>query len=161
MHDRVIGPYFFKNGEGEAITVNGERYRYMIDTFLRPAVNAIDNHHSLCFQQDGATCHTARQTMDNLRQIFGNQIISCGGDINWPSRSPDLTALDFFLWRYLKERVSINKPWTVDALKQNITDEIRGISQATLCVVMDNVLLRAQSCIAAQSQYLSDVVLHM
>lgn len=32
--DRIIGPFFFEDQNGKAITVNGERYRTMIDTFL-------------------------------------------------------------------------------------------------------------------------------
>lgn len=47
MYDREIGPYFFENGEGETATVNGEKYCYIIDAFLRPALNDIDNHDSL------------------------------------------------------------------------------------------------------------------
>lgn len=43
VNDWVIGSYFFENGEGDAVTVNGERYRYMIDTFLRPVLNDTDN----------------------------------------------------------------------------------------------------------------------
>lgn len=32
----VIGPYFFENEAGSAITVNDERYRDTITTFLLP-----------------------------------------------------------------------------------------------------------------------------
>ena len=34
MCDRIIGPYFFENAEGFTETVNGERYRHMLNTFL-------------------------------------------------------------------------------------------------------------------------------
>ncbi|GFW56521.1 uncharacterized protein TNCV_1862311 [Trichonephila clavipes] len=59
----IIGPYFFKNDEGHNVTVNGDRYRAMITNFLIPELN---NHDvlELWFQQDGATCHTARATID-------------------------------------------------------------------------------------------------
>ena len=30
----IIGPYFFQNKAGVAITVNGERYRSMVSNFL-------------------------------------------------------------------------------------------------------------------------------
>ncbi|CAH1644860.1 unnamed protein product [Spodoptera littoralis] len=40
------------------------------------------------FQQDGATCHTARATMDQLRELFPQKLISCFGDTAWPPRSP-------------------------------------------------------------------------
>ncbi|CAH1635286.1 unnamed protein product [Spodoptera littoralis] len=47
------------------------------------------------FQQDGATCHTARATMDQIRKLFPQKLISRFGDIAWPPRLPDLTPWTF------------------------------------------------------------------
>ncbi|GFW90479.1 piggyBac transposable element-derived protein 4 [Trichonephila clavipes] len=55
----IIGPYFVKNDEGHNVTVNGDRYRAMITNFFIPELNNHDVQ-ELWFQQDGATCHTAR-----------------------------------------------------------------------------------------------------
>jgi hypothetical protein len=38
----VIGPYFFEDGAGNAVTVNGERYRNMITEFLWPQLDGMD-----------------------------------------------------------------------------------------------------------------------
>ncbi|GFT95711.1 putative DD41D transposase [Trichonephila clavipes] len=54
---------FFKNDEGRNVTVNGDRYRAMITNFFIPELNNHDVQ-ELWFQQDGATCHTARATID-------------------------------------------------------------------------------------------------
>ncbi|GFU14906.1 uncharacterized protein TNCV_3386901 [Trichonephila clavipes] len=54
------------------------------------------------FQQDGATCHAARATIDLLKDTFGDRLISRFGPVNWPPRSCDLTPLDYFLWGYVK-----------------------------------------------------------
>ncbi|GFT35074.1 hypothetical protein TNCV_1225911 [Trichonephila clavipes] len=53
------GGILLQNDEGHNVTVNGDRYRAMITNFFIPELN---NHHvqELRFQQDGATCHTAR-----------------------------------------------------------------------------------------------------
>ncbi|GFU82728.1 uncharacterized protein TNCV_265251 [Trichonephila clavipes] len=59
----IIGPYFFKNDEGHNIIVNGDRYRAMITNFCIPELNNHDVQ-ELWFQQDSATCHTARATID-------------------------------------------------------------------------------------------------
>ena len=48
----------------------------MFNTILRPVVTHLRNRHELWFQQDGATCQTANETMDVLQGIFGNNIIS-------------------------------------------------------------------------------------
>ncbi|GFU56577.1 integrase catalytic domain-containing protein [Trichonephila clavipes] len=61
----IIGPYFFKNDEGHNVTVNGDRYRAMITNFFIPELNNHDVQ-ELWFQQDGATCHTARATIDQF-----------------------------------------------------------------------------------------------
>ncbi|GFU43897.1 putative DD41D transposase [Trichonephila clavipes] len=85
----IIGPYFFKNDEGHNVTVNGTN-------FFIPELN----HHDvqeLWFQQDGATCHTDRATIDLLKDTFDDRLISRFGPVNWPPRSCDLTPLDYFL----------------------------------------------------------------
>ncbi|GFW92414.1 transposase [Trichonephila clavipes] len=71
----IIGSYFFKNDEGHNVTVNCDRYRAMIITFFIPELN---NHEvqELWFQQDGTTCHTARATIDLLKDTFVNHLIS-------------------------------------------------------------------------------------
>ncbi|GFV43978.1 transposase [Trichonephila clavipes] len=97
----IIGPYFFKNDEGHNVTVNGDRYRAMITNFFIPELNNHDVQ-ELWFQQDGATCYTARATIDLLKDTFGDRLISRFGPVNWPRRSCDLTQLDYFLWGYVK-----------------------------------------------------------
>ncbi|GFT08746.1 putative DD41D transposase [Trichonephila clavipes] len=92
----IIGPYFFKNDEGHNVTVNGDRYRAMITNFFIPELNNHDVQ-QLWFQQDGAICHTARATIDLLKDTFGDRLISRFGPVNWPPRSCDLTPLDCFL----------------------------------------------------------------
>ncbi|GFV05820.1 uncharacterized protein TNCV_5035591 [Trichonephila clavipes] len=70
-----IGPYFFKNDEGHNVTVNGDRYRAMITNFFIPELNNHDVQ-ELWFQQDGATGHTARATIDLLKNTLGGRLIS-------------------------------------------------------------------------------------
>ena len=38
----IIGPFFFKNDAGATVTVNGIRYRTMINQFLFLKINDID-----------------------------------------------------------------------------------------------------------------------
>ncbi|GFV48340.1 uncharacterized protein TNCV_2479051 [Trichonephila clavipes] len=71
----IIDPCFFKNDEGHNVTVNGDRYRAMITNFFIPELNNHDVQ-ELWFQQDGATCPTARATIDLLKDTFGDRLIS-------------------------------------------------------------------------------------
>ena len=54
----IIGPFFFENKQGEAVTVNGDRYRAILSEFLFIKIEEEDIGH-IWFQQDGATCQTA------------------------------------------------------------------------------------------------------
>ncbi|GFU59872.1 hypothetical protein TNCV_4726391 [Trichonephila clavipes] len=91
----------------------------MITNFFIPELNNHDVQ-ELWFQQDGATCHTARATIDLLKDTFGDRLISRFGPVNWPPRSCDLTPLDYFLWGYVKSLVYADKPQTLDHLEDNI-----------------------------------------
>ncbi|GFW90943.1 uncharacterized protein TNCV_1758171 [Trichonephila clavipes] len=73
----------------------------MITKFFIPELNNHDVQ-ELWFQQDGATCHTARATIDLMKDTLGDRLISRFGPVNWPPRSCDLTPLDYFLWTYAK-----------------------------------------------------------
>jgi len=115
----VLGPYFFEDNKGAAITVTSERYVAMLRNFCEPELR----HHgidlsSVWFQQDGATAHTARASVSVLQEMFPQHVISRGGNVPWSARSPDLSAWDYFLWGYLKSRVFISKPGTIAELKQ-------------------------------------------
>ncbi|GFT70376.1 uncharacterized protein TNCV_2658191 [Trichonephila clavipes] len=77
----IISPYFFKNDEGHNVTVNGDRYRALITNFFIPQLNNHDVQ-ELWFQQDGATCHAARATIDLLKDTFGDRLISRFGPVN-------------------------------------------------------------------------------
>ncbi|GFW17776.1 DUF4817 domain-containing protein [Trichonephila clavipes] len=89
----------------------------MITNFF---IHELNNHdvQELWFQQDGATCHTARATIDLLKDTFGDRLISRFGPVNWPPRSCDLTPLDYFLWGYVKSLVYADKSQTLDHLEE-------------------------------------------
>lgn len=90
----IIGPHFFEEDE-RAVTVNAVRYREMIETFFLPQLEEMELG-DVWFQQDGATAHTARTSMELLREHFHERLISLRGDVPWPARSPDLAPCDFF-----------------------------------------------------------------
>jgi hypothetical protein len=81
------------------------------------------------FQQDGATVHNARLTMDLLRGLFPGHIIPHRGDIPWPARTPDLAPCDFFLWSHLKAEVYKHRPHTLDKLKTAIPPDMTASNE--------------------------------
>ena len=79
---------------------------------------------NISFQQDGVSCHTAEATLDVLRPVFEDRIISRRADFVWPPLSCDLTPLDYGLWGAVKDKCYVNKPETIDVLKNNIREAI-------------------------------------
>ncbi|GFT91331.1 putative transposable element [Trichonephila clavipes] len=153
----IIGPYFFKNDEGHKVTVNGDRYRAMITNFFIPELN---NHgvQELWFQQDGTTCHTARATIDLLKDTFGDRLISRFGPVNWPPRSCDLTSLDYFLWGYVKSLVYADKPQTLDHLEDNIRRVIADIRPQMLEKVIENWTSRLDYIRASRGSPMPEII---
>uniref|UniRef100_A0A8D9B3Q2 Transposase n=1 Tax=Cacopsylla melanoneura TaxID=428564 RepID=A0A8D9B3Q2_9HEMI len=128
----VIGPYFFEE-DGRTVTVNGQRYRRMLREFLVPELRSRGlSRCRLYFQQDRATCHTSNESIAEVKRLFPGKVISKRGDVNWPPCSPDLSVCDFFLWGYLKNKVYVDQPRTLDELKDAISQEIRNIPREML-----------------------------
>ncbi|GFV39868.1 putative transposable element [Trichonephila clavipes] len=153
----IIGPYFFKNNEGHNVTVNGDRYRAMITNFFIPELSNHDVQ-ELWFQQDGATCHTARVTIDLLKDRFDDCLISRFGPLNWPPRSCDLTPLDYFMWGYVKSLVYADKPQTLDHLEDNIRRVIADIRPQMLDKVIENWTSRLDYIRASLGSHIPEII---
>ncbi|GFX05496.1 putative DD41D transposase [Trichonephila clavipes] len=156
----IIGPYFFKKDEGHNVTVNGDRYRAMMTNFFIPELNNHDVQERW-FQQDGATCHTARVTIDFLKDTFGDRLISRFGPVNWPPRSCDLTLLDYFLWGYVKSLVYADKPQTLDHLEDNIRRVIADIRPQMLEKVIENWTSRLDYIRASHGSHMPEIIFKM
>lgn len=155
----IFGPYFFQDDNGRAVTVTSERYVAMLNDFLLPMLRQHNaDLRSLWFQQDGATSHTARLSMQTVRRLFPGKVISRNGDVTWPSRSPDLSACDYFLWGYLKHKVYEIRPHSIEDLKESITTAIRQIPLEMLRKTLDSLKRRAETCVQINGAHLSDVI---
>jgi hypothetical protein len=128
----VIGPYFFEDEDGRAVTVVAARYVEMLWNFLSQELSRLGTELStIWFQQDGASAHTARAYMEVAREIFPERVISLRGELPRPARSPNLSACDYFLWGYLNEKVHTTRPRTIDDLKIAILKQISAIPEKT------------------------------
>ena len=115
---------------------------------------------NIWFQQGSATCHKAEATLDVLRPIFEDSIISCIADVVWPLRSCDYTSLGSYLWGAVKYKCYADKPQTIDALKDNILEAIGEIQLHTIDNVLKNCTDRVGYCMASRSSHLNEIVFH-
>ncbi|GFS84803.1 uncharacterized protein TNCV_2956981 [Trichonephila clavipes] len=129
----------------------------MITNFFIPELNNHDVQ-ELWFQQDGATCHTARATIHLLKDTFGDRLISRFGSVNWPPRSCDLTPLDYFLWGYVKSLVYADKPQTLDHLEDNIRRVIADIRPQMLEKVIEKWTSRLNYIRASRGSSMPEII---
>jgi len=156
-NDFVIGPYFFQQQEDElheptTVTVTGARYLQLLQTILVPELQNRGVLQDTIFQQDGAPPHIARPVKTFLQQQFGEKIISRSFANNWPSRSPDLNPLDYWLWGYLKHRVFLRQPHTLAELRNVITLEIAAITPEIIQLAIGNFVTRIDAVIEAEGR---------
>jgi len=64
----------------------------------------------------------------------------------------------FFLWGYLKSKVYVRIPRTIDDLKVSICEEIATLPQEMLVNVMQNFEERLRKCVRQEGRHLSDII---
>jgi hypothetical protein len=96
--------------------------------------------------------------MTFLRGMFPGRLILRFGVILWPARSPDLTALDFFLWGYLKYKVYATRLHSTQELKDCIVEGIGTIYVAILQRLMQNFRQLLPQCIECYGGHLKQVI---
>ena len=153
----IIGQFFFENEKGVAVAVNGDRFRAMLNEFLFIKIEEEDIG-NIWFQQNGATCHTAQATLDVLRPVFEDCVISCRADVVWPPRSCDQTPLDYYLWGAAKDKCYADNPETIDALKNNIREAIIEIQLHIIDNVLRDWIDRICYSMASRGSYLNEII---
>ena len=75
------------------------------------------------------------------------------GPIRWAPPSPNLSPLDFFLWKYVKNNIYKPPICNLDKLKIRIADEIENISRKTLSDVFSNLVKRMHLCVSVKEEH--------
>ena len=149
--ERIIGPYFFEN-QNRAIAA----VEKCIQTFLMPKVNGIN--FNMWFQQEGATAQKARESIQLLKTLIPNRLISFFGHVFWGPRSLDLIPLDFLWQGYLQEKVYVNRPNNFEDLKASSSREIRSNSPDLLRIAMNHWTKRMCTCVDGNGNHFKGVL---
>lgn len=107
--------------------VNSSYYcQHVLGEGLLPDIRAKCGHYRWTLQQDGAPSHTAKNTLNYLKQ----ENVSFIEPKMWPPNSPDLNPVDYAVWGALQQQVYHNRKFTtVSQLKQAIVEEWNKLSQ--------------------------------
>ena len=68
--------------------------------------------------------------------------------VSWPPRSPDLTPVDFYIWRYMKELVYERPMHTQDYLVRRMVDAAKRVNDPAVLhtVTTRSMLHRVGMC---------------
>jgi hypothetical protein len=125
-------------------TINSVRYTDRIFNQSFPQLTEKERPYALPTQQDLATAHTARNSLNAIFDVFGDRVFSEG---LWPPRSPDLTPCDLYLWGRLEVKVYKSNPHISEELENSIREEVTKISDAELQRVNKNVFSCYNACL--------------
>ena len=145
----------------EALLGNCSQWRSLSGHVERIFVHKIEDEDigNIWFQQDGVKWHTAEATLDVLRR-FEDRIIIRRADVVWPPRSCDLALVDYYMWGAVKDKCYVDKPETIDALKENIREAICEIQLYTIDNMLKNWTDRVFYCMASRGSHLKEAICH-
>lgn len=95
--------------------------------------------------QDGATPHTASDTMDYLKTY-------CNVLEDWPSNSPDFNPIEN-IWGIIKRRVEELQPQSVDDLIKITFETWENVSIQDIQTLISSVPNRLSACINANGMH--------
>ena len=82
------------------------------------------NSKSTRLQLDGATSHTTVMVREWLKSKFGNRVTSRFTERAWPSRSPDLSPLDYCFWSVYLAELRSYPPTSLEQLQETVEDNV-------------------------------------
>ena len=113
-------PYWFPKG----LRVGTEEYLDVLQTVVKPWLDAQYPEGNYVFQQDSAPSHKSKKTQawckDNLADFWSWTI--------WPPSSPDLNPMDFATWGAVESKACSSPHPSVDAMKASVELEWTNMS---------------------------------
>lgn len=135
MSAQGVGQLHFIDG-----TVNAPKYQEILRTSLLPSIPSLQHENTYVFQQDGASCHTAKSTAAWLRN---HNIPTLQ---NWPPSSPDLSPIETLWWK-MKKKLRKDPAKSKEDLKNKINTVWDSISSAECAALVDTMPRRIEAVI--------------
>lgn len=154
LEEELVGPYFFDTG------LNHQTYLVMLKDFLAKYLANLPPRKmkTLTLMHDDAPAHKSDAIKAFLDDKFPQKWMGEGSQVEYPSSSPDLSPLNFFLWGHLKSQVYYHCPLhSLAELKDAITKECHKISPSILKRVKSSFEARIQACITTEGGFLEHI----
>lgn len=142
MSNNGLGMLQFVDG-----TINATKYQEILEKNLLPSATKLYRDVPFIFQQDGASCHTAKTT----KKWFGDHDIQV---LAWPSSSPDLNVIET-LWHHMKRALRNSPQRTIPALKAKIQEIWNSFTPEYCKSLVETMSKRIKAVIAAKGDVTS------
>lgn len=136
----VFGPLFFRE------PMSDDNYLSLLQDCFIPSLNK-EQLDTIVFQHDDAPIHDNIHAKLLLDRIFSKRWIGVNGPMRWPSKSPDLSPCDFFLWGYIKTTLAAKEYNSLSQLEKCIDEICKNIAAKRLRKVFDAFTNRINQCI--------------
>ena len=108
MNTFILDLYFFEEVTDSDLQTCAATRAHYLDMFTHYAIPKWQWQNALSefmWMEDGTPPHVGSSVKRLLSQQFDDRLVSHYFPFLWPPRSPDLTPMDFWLWRYVKSKV--------------------------------------------------------
>ena len=96
-----------------------------LEAVVKPWIDSVRGERPYVFQQDSAPSHKAMTTQDWMSENLHDYITPN----MWPSSSPDLNPLDYYVWGIVERETNKHSHNTLDFLRAAITRVMTHINE--------------------------------
>ena len=144
---RIFGPFFIQGN------LNTKDY---LDMLKNGIFMSILDEKGISLHSSSKTGHH-RTTALRCSDGWTNSFLGIGL-VDVVTRSPALTAINFYFWGHLKLTMYQKKIWNMDHLKRRITAACKQIMGATLTHVCQNWLERLSLCLDMEGGHVENIL---
>ena len=139
--------YFIEPG----VKVNSQYYQeQVLDLFKKKDQKRMFPDGDFLFHQDSAPSHVSGTTLSHFQKI-GIPLITKD---KWPSKSPDLAPMDFFVWGWMKGKLRKKRFRTKDGMRRAIKAVWNELPQEYIQNAFDSWAERCQKVIDANGGHI-------
>lgn len=142
MSEAGMGRLHFIDG-----IVNAAKYQEILANTLLPTIADLYPDGNCIYQQDGASCHTAKST----KKWFGDHDVNV---LSWPSSSPDLNVIET-VWHKMKQHLRNHPQRIIPELRVKLQEIWNSFTRENCQALVKTMPARIQAVIKAKGDVTS------
>ena len=142
----IMPPHIFEVG----LRVNTKVYLDVLKSVVIPWCNQVAGARPWVWQQDSAPAHKSKETQAWLQKECYDFVPFS----HWPSSSPDLNPLDYFVWSYVENITNMTSPNTKASLIATIRRVFTELPPALVKKACSQFRIRIKAVIEAEGGYI-------